>query len=244
MKYGLRNAMHSLLSSLFCCHAAASFDRRCHIADLIGSSACHLNLAVGLLSSANAHRWHVQLLGTKSHETRTWLWAWANPSPGLNPQLLAAAHTMKGYGERRLIKELTTAQLPLGEINGHFLATVASGVCQANAYFRAPYDGGAAFLLIKDDNFPRCTDPPLARIATIFPQAISTLDIPNHKLALMGYLAYYGLKGQTEGNTVVVKDNGRYVLLATFDQYHRLKQLDVTIDGREPESVVSPSATS
>ena len=93
-------------------------------------------------------------------------------------------------GEERLISELTEPQLPLGEINGHFFGMIAVGVCQANAYYRGPYDGGAAFLLINDEAFPRNTDPPLQRIASVFPQAISGIDIPNHKLALMGHLKY------------------------------------------------------
>ena len=32
---------------------------------------------------------------------------------------------------------------------------IASGVCDADAYYRGPYEGGAAFLLIKDERFPR-----------------------------------------------------------------------------------------
>src|SRR5262249_21316260 len=115
--------------------------------------------------------------------------------------------------------------------DGHTLALIASGLCQANAYYRAPYDGGALFLLIQDDIFPRCQEPPLARIASVFPQAIAALDIPNHRLALAGHLVHYALDAQDGRARVVVRKAGQPVLTANFDEVDRLTKLDVTVKG-------------
>ena len=221
--------MHFALPFLFSRHAAASFDKQCYLASLIDSEPWHFDLASGLLSFGDKYHWHAQLLGTEADDSQTWLWAWANTGSNIPPTLLQCALQMKELGDQRLIEDLTTPQLPLDEIDGHVLSMIASGVCQANAYYRGPYEGGAAFLLIKDDAFPKHTDPPLQRIASVFPQAISNIDIPNHKLALMGHLEFYGLAHEQEGDKIMVKENGEPVLTAMFDKRNRLTKLDVTI---------------
>jgi len=179
------------------------------------------------------YRWHAQVLGTESEATRTWLWAWANEGSNIPAPLLQASLQLKALGEAQEILELAQPQLPLGEVNGHFFLMIASGVCQANAYFRAPYEGGAAFLLIKDETFPKHADPPLQRIATIFPQAIASIEIPDHKLALMGHLEYYGLPYKDLGSEIVVMEGSERLLTATFDYDHRLTQLEVVVQGRD-----------
>ena len=106
---------------------------------------------------------------------------------------------------------------------------IARSVCNANAYYRCPYDGGAAFLLIQDEKFPKNNEPPLQRIAFVFPQAIASIEIANHKQALAGYLEHYGLVGEAQGDTLVVKEDGETVLTAMFDEMNRLAKLDVSI---------------
>ena len=151
------------------------------------------DVPTGTLSFGTTHRWHAQILGTESHETNTWLWAWANTGSNLPFALIQASLQMKQLGEQQQIPELTEPQIPLtDEINGHVLSMIASGVCDADAYYRGPYDGGAAFLLIKDAKFPPSKEPPLARLAHFFPQAISAFSIPDHRLALTSYLDQYG----------------------------------------------------
>ena len=140
-----------------------------------------------------------------------------------------AALTLRMLGEAKGFPELVEPEHPLDDINGHTLALIGSGICRADAFYRCPYEGGALYVLIKDDSFPRCPEPPLARIASVFPQAISSFEISSHKLALIGYLDYYGLVGQEDGNALVVKEGGEPVLTATFDDHDRLTKLAVTI---------------
>jgi hypothetical protein len=189
------------------------------------------DLAAGLLSFGDRFQWRVQLLGTEAEETHTWLWAWANDASDIPPGLLRAAAALRILGRLQNIPEFTEAQTALGHTGGHALAMIASGLCRAEAYYRAPYDGGAMFLLIQDDTFPRCQEPPLARVASVFPQAVAALHIPNHRLALAGHLAHYGLDGRDEGDRVVVREGGQPVLTATFDESDRLTKLDVTVKG-------------
>jgi len=43
------------------------------------------------------------------------------------------------------------------------------------------------------------------------------------------YLEHYGLAGEAEGDTLVVKEKGEAVLTARFDEQDRLAKLDVSI---------------
>lgn len=213
-------------------YSAASFDRQLYLADIIDESDWHLDMAAGLLSFGGRHRWHIQVLGTELESAQTWLWAWANDASNIPPDLLRAAGAMRIQGRLYDIPEFTEPELPLSEVDGHTLAIIASGLCQANAYYRAPYEGGALFLLIRDDIYPRCQESPLARIATVFPQAIAALDIPNHRLALTGHLEYHGLGSTAMGHQIVAMENGQPLLTATFDERDRLSKLDVRIGAR------------
>jgi hypothetical protein len=146
--------MHFALTHLFCRHVAASFDKQLHLADFVGVLDWHFDVATGLLSFGEAYHWQAQILGTETHDNQTWLWAWANQASNIPPQLLGAALAMRLLGEHHHTPELTEAQLSLGGVNGHFLALLASGICRANAYYRAPYDGGAAFSSLKTTPSP------------------------------------------------------------------------------------------
>jgi hypothetical protein len=222
--------MPETYSSLFHRHVAASFDKQLHLVDLVGELNWSFQKSTGLLSFGDHYHWHVSILGTEAYDSNTWLWAWANAASNLPAELLQAPLAMKDLGQRQQIAEFTTAQLPLDEINGHLLSLIASGVCNANGYYRGPYTGGTAFFIIQDENFPKRDTLPLARIPLVFPQVISALEIQNHKLAFLGYLQHYGLTGVEEGDRVVVMDAGQPVLTAAFDKQNRLTQLEGTIE--------------
>lgn len=226
--------MRSNLPALHLRSAVASYDQQIHLADLLGNEPWHLDLNTGLLSFDNQYRWPAQLLGTESEVSGTWLWAWANDASNIPAHLLVACLVLKAYGEQNDIPELTTPQLPLDQIDGHALALLASDLCEANAYYRCPYEGGALYVLIMDDNFPKCTEPPLQRVATVFPQAIAVLDIPDHRLAFTSYLDWYKLAHESDGNRVIVRESGEPVLTATFDEHNRLTHLEATLNPTSP----------
>jgi hypothetical protein len=224
------------LHTLFDRYAPAAFDQQLLLEELAGKSAWSLDLSTGILSFGNQFSWRVQVLGTESHMTNTWLWAWANEASLVPPDLLRASLAMRGFGFLHRITEFMESEIPLGAIDGHYLAMIASGVCQANCYYRAPYDGGAVFLLINDSSFPRNQESPIRRICSVFPQAISTLHIQNHRLAFSGYYEHYGLAFESIGNEMAVKQNGETVLTAIFDGQNRLTELKAKITAESATS--------
>ena len=116
-------------------------DRHHHLSCIVSNHAWHFDLPTGTLSFGNQYRWQTQLLGTESEASNTWLWAWGNTESNIPAHLLVTSLALKAYGEQHAIPELTTPQLPLDQIDGHTL-------CEANAYYRCPYEGGALFVLI------------------------------------------------------------------------------------------------
>lgn len=219
-------------------HELTQFDKQLFFLSLLVDSFWHLDFPTGKLSFGSKYRWQTQLLGTESEVSGTWLWAWANTASNIPAHLLTASLALKAYGEQHNIPELTTPQPPLDQIDPHALALLTSGICEASAYFRCPYNGGALYVLITDDNFPKCPDPPLQRIATVFPQAIAALDLPDHEQALCGYLDHYGLSHEhADGRIVVPGAGGEPVLSAAFDAHKRLTRLDVTLTALAPPHV-------
>jgi hypothetical protein len=192
---------------------------------LVGNLDWRFDMASGLLSFGERFAWHVQILGTQSDESATWLWGWDNQLSEIPVALLSAAKALKNLGECHRIPELTEPRFPLTAVDGHFLSTLGSGFCNALAYYRAPYEGGAAFLLIVDNGVPEKLNVPLTRIVSIFTQALTAFNITNHKTAWRGYLHYLGLAGETQDNTIIIKQGELPVLIVTFDECARLIHL-------------------
>lgn len=219
------------MHEMFLTSAAAAFDRQTHLAALVGDLDWRIDVPAARLAFGDRYAWAVQFLGTESHAAGTWRWAWANPSP-LPRHGLAVVDALRGSGGA---PEFAAAELPLRDADGHALAAVVGTLCGANAYYRCPYEGGALFVLITDTGFPECPDPPLRRVATVFPRALAAFDIADHRRAFMGHIDHHGLSAETDGSRVVVRDGGA-ALTATFDEHNRLTRLEVA-QGAIPEDV-------
>jgi hypothetical protein len=108
-------------------------------------------------------------------------------------------------------------------------------VCSANAYFRGEYEGGAVYLLIKDESYrQRVTNNPVARLLSVFPNSISTYEISDHREALKGYADFLGLSVESRADAIRINDaTGKNYATATFDESGRLTNL--AGDCRPPE---------
>ena len=96
---------------------------------------------------------------------------------------------------------------------------------------------GAALLLITDAAFPRRkVRLRVDELFYIFSEALATIAIPNHRLALTSYLEYAGLGAQTEfdeDDMLIIKEDGLIVFEATFDDRNRLKMFQATLKAAE-----------
>ena len=219
-------------------HLLFAFDRQLLLADPIGDLPWAYDLQTGILSFGDRFAWHAEILGTESQESGTWLWAWANEGSDIPEQQQAASLKLKALGEEHGIAEFTEPMVPLDHADGHAFASVAVGEGLGKAYYRGPYEGGAAFLLITDERLQLQVEEPLQRILTVFPQAISAMEIADHREALRGYLKHYAFEAEDEGDALLVRQHGQEVLRAEFDEHGRLRELKGTL-GKEKQGAMS-----
>lgn len=217
--------MHPALQALFERHVAASFDKQLFLAELVGNKDWTLDLARGLLVFADGPTWHVQILGLVSARDGSWVWGWSPDVGAVAPGLVKAAQGMRRLGALRDIPELITPRISNGEAIGTRLAAVASGVFHANAFYRAPYEGGSAFLLIIDPDYPHNDTTPAVRIPTVLPQVLRRFPA-DHRRVLMGYVKDYGLSGHPNGEGLLIEDETGPVLRARFGPEGELTGLE------------------
>ena len=195
------------LTRLFLQHGAASYDKQLYLQAMLGKARWSFALDEGVLAFVQPHQeplqLSVQLLGTESAETHTWLWAWANPDSGIHTRLLKSSQDLRAFGEREGVPELHTPQLPLSsQINGGRMAAIACGVARAACFFRVAYPGGLLFMLIKDAAYKRSVMHPLRRIAQVFPRFVAQNEVSDARAAFVSYLQFYRLKVEEDAQRV------------------------------------------
>ncbi|MDZ4763170.1 MAG: hypothetical protein SGI73_01365 [Chloroflexota bacterium] len=208
--------------------AAPAWDKQMYLGDLIKDEPrWDSDLANGLLTFGK-YTFRVQVLGSESDLSTTWLWGWANTTSNLPPSSFMAAHQLRTYGEQHKVAELMTAYHERSNtVNGHMLSMIAVMICGGNAYYRAPYDGGAVFLLLRDPAFPPQDYDPVKRITTYFPQVVSAAGLRDHRLALYSYMDYYQAQITTTTTELIGRFNDGRAIRANFDVLGRLASLKV-----------------
>jgi hypothetical protein len=230
------------LSDLYSRHAALSLEKQLALGHVIGTRNFAFDADNGTLSFGDGLRFPMQLLGTVSRQSNTWLWAWASPQP-LSPALLQAAHQLRTLGEHLEIDELAeegfdlvtpaTAELEVPDpdfapepLDGHYMAMVAAGMCQASAYYGADYGRGIAYVLLP--NVPavdaQLSDEP-TKLAAVFAQLLQLPYFFDHRVALVAYLQQKGYTLEQDDAQVRGQKNGHH-LAASFDSTSRLRMLE------------------
>ncbi|KAF9275879.1 hypothetical protein BGZ68_010447 [Mortierella alpina] len=213
------------LNQLFLQHVVASFDKQLSLGDIIGSADWHADMENQTVTFGSQHCFKMQVIGTESSSSNTWLWAWANQGR-IPAAALCASEELHALGRQNNIPELTQNMLPITEeINGHNLMAIATGICNGDAYYRGPYDGGAVFMLIRDQDFPRETVDPVIRIPTVFTQAIMAFSISDHKVAFRHYVEYYHGRIEETDDTILAEFDDGSRVEAKFEPPHRLTSI-------------------
>lgn len=227
--------MSDLFTDLFTKHGAASYDKQIYLQAMLGKSGWGFDLNTGVLAFRRPHeeplQLTVQVLGTESEDTRSWLWAWANDS-AMPPSLMTSSLQLKQLGEADGIDELSSPELAITPlVNPARIALVACGILRGGATFRALYPHGAAHLLIKDPKYKRSVTRPIQRVVKAFPMFLSKHFVEDQRAAFMHYLKFYRLDVKEEGKSVIASTKaapgsllslGQQSLTAEFDARNRL----------------------
>lgn len=221
--------MSNAFDELLCDHAGLSMEKQLNLSDLTADAGqWSADLKAGTLTLGN-HTWRCQLLGSHAENDDTWLWGWANPY-NYGPHILQAALHLRELGQQQGIFELTERKFVAGETNGYVIAMVASGLCNASAFYRMPYQGGAGFVLIDDPAYPVAADSGASRMAEVFTTLIQNVTISNQRRALESYARQRGLgvQGDAQLLEITFPATGES-LKARFDDARRLIQIDFQV---------------
>jgi hypothetical protein len=94
----------------------------------------------------------VQVVGTTSAKSKTWLWAWANDS--VPRPLVASALTVRDFGQREGVSALVEPELPDDEFIGWEMTAITAKLVGGIGGYRTPRAvGGYTFYLFTGINW-------------------------------------------------------------------------------------------
>jgi hypothetical protein len=216
----------SRLHNLCAAHAALGSEKQRALAADLGDGPWRLSIGQGTISlDGGRFVFPIQLLGTHAEESNTWLWAWANEASSFPPDLLTSANRLRQIGQEEGVAELAVPQLDLGSpddrpwFDGYYLAMAASGLCQADCYYRAPYEGGALFVLLKAPQVWARAPQDAHQMAAGLAELLATPAgaVLNHKTVVCSYARQKGYQVTDAGEQVTCAGGGGEKLDAAFD---------------------------
>jgi hypothetical protein len=210
-------------------HVFRVLENQFRLYQFLGTHDWDFDMDEGRLTFSNSEtkevlaRCPVQILGTESQASQTWLWAWANEASNIPDRLLAGSRMVKSEAERAEVLEYHRPQLPISyERQASELSIVSTGHLGLYTYYAAGYDGGAMYCAIE-----RCPEAentaPLdgLMVNRVIFTAISALDM-NHREAVHAYL---GQPVAHEGEDLIW-DAGSDQVKVRFDDQGRVTKLE------------------
>lgn len=199
---------------------AVNLDKQHSLAELIGSSDWSIDLDTKMISYANGIEFPIQIIGTYSFSSETWLWAWANEASNIPEELLLNANILQQYGIENNIEILFVPELPADTTDVHAIGMIASGLTNSSAYYAANFGEGIILVTIKSPQIDLVEFNEQARILTVFPDLISTFELI-HSEALKSYLKARNYNIE-ENNNELIANKGNNIITATFDNDGRM----------------------
>lgn len=204
-----------------------ALDRQLNFGEIIGTIGWNVDMAKEEISFGPSLTFPMQALGTISHSSQSWLWAWANTKSGLSESVTKQSLQLKKYGEDNGIELLKNSTFDFIKDDLHLIGIIASGMFNSSAYYIADYGQGAMVVTVKSDKVDKAfNNNPLShlRILTVIPQLLSQFDM-NHKFAVINYLQAKGYSVNEEQNKIV-GTKGTDSITAEFDDLSRLTTIN------------------
>jgi len=205
-------------------HGAASWDKQMVLADLIGDGDWQLSVSAGRITFGGRQSFPVQILGSEADAAETWLWSWANSQSNLPAPLLLAAEQLREFGVQNDVPEFVEPSFGLDVANGHQLSLVASGLCGVDAYYRGPYEGGAAFLLLSGPELRQQSNNTALRFIRIFNEFIGAIPC-NHRAAFYAYARHKEYALDAQDDALIVTHPAGAQVRAVFDSHDRMTEM-------------------
>lgn len=210
-------------------HGLQALDKQLHLQDLVGEADWLFDQDAGTITFGGERACPAQLLGTVVDRSGSWLWAWANDS--VVASVAEDARTLQRIGEADSVTAFVTAELSLSnDLPGEVLALIACELVGADAYYRGPYAGGAAFILLRlPADAPRQVVGDGLRAVRTLSLAPLALPIPLDQPTIDGYLRWVGLELDSKPGRSIGRDRSGGEVTVTFDQAGRFASLESTL---------------
>lgn len=181
-------------------YALVSLEKQDRLMSLIGDNMHELDLDAGKVRFSDSE-FSMQVIGTESDNTLTWLWAWADEQTEIPEVLLDASRQLQDWGRSEDVPEFTAPSVDLNAADGHTVSLIASQVCNASGFFRDDYEGGAAFLLLFDNRIDALPSFDRARLLRGLRELFTRYEL-NHRNVILAYLQLKGLPLSEEGSLI------------------------------------------
>ncbi|NQX66036.1 hypothetical protein HQN90_07850 [Paenibacillus alba] len=215
----------SSLEELLERYSGVAFEKQLAMSNTIANLDWNVDMSAGTATFGEDLTFPIQMLGSVSHKSDTWLWAWANTQAQISSSSLTQANQMKAYGIKNNIFELKEAKMSATDHEGHMIASIASGMFKNRFYYAGNFGAGTAFFtidVIEEDLKER----PEA-VLTVFPQLIMAFEL-NHRKALSFYLKDKGFT-VSESNDSLTGVSAKLTVTAHFDERNRMTNLETTL---------------
>jgi len=201
-----------------------AFDKQIDLGEVIGENNWNVDMEKGEISFGDKLVFPIQVLGTFSHSSKSWLWSWANTKSGLSEKVIQQAQQLKKYGEDNGIDLLKNSDFDATNDDLHLIGLIASGMFNSSGYYIADYGQGLMVVTIKSDKVDKIRKDNHPRILTVFPQLISQFEM-NHNKALTNYLTDKNYTISENGTKLIATKNENKIT-AEFDDQSRLTKLN------------------
>lgn len=204
---------------------AAALEKQRNLYDVTGGLSWNVDMDKEEITFGDHLTFPMQVLGSFSHSSETWLWIWENKAGGYAESVMKQALLLKQYGEENNIDLLTVGKFDAVENDLHLIGMIAVEMFNGSGYYLGNYGQGTMVVTIKSDIIDKVESEELARILTIFPELISTFEIQNHKNAFTNYLTQKGYQLTLNGNEIKAEKNEN-VINAVFNENNLLTKLN------------------
>ena len=200
-----------------------AFEKQMDLEDIIYGKPWQIDMAKQQLVFGDDLYCSFQLLGTFSHSSETWLWAWGNEQSQLPKNIIEQSLELKKIGEKNNIELLKFPNFDATEDDLHLFGIIASGMFNSSGYYVADYGQGTLVLTFNNEDIEQIhkKNDTHNRVASVIPQLIANYDV-NHYAAIKHYLLAKNYQITFDDGLKLIATKGENQISAEFDNSSRL----------------------
>ncbi|MGX7689789.1 DUF6882 domain-containing protein [Flectobacillus roseus] len=214
---------------LFDNFAPLSIDRQRDFADLTEGIPWSFNLEKGTIMFED-YTFPMQVYGSFSKSSGTWLWAWENQHLQQTPKIIANSLLLKQLGERFDISHLTVPQYDSNQNELYDLGLIACGMFGQDGFFLADYGQGIMLLTVtfSEEIKEEFEEIGIEREVTVIGEFLEQYEVSNQVDALEAYLYLKGFKVTIANQEILAEAEGKFMKIG-FNEDNFLTSLNTEL---------------